>query len=768
VAAHADPASTSRDASLEVITVTARKRAESLQRVPVSVSALSGEKLADATIERIQELDAYVPSLTMSETGIGTTISLRGIFSGVNPGFEQSVGTYVDGIYRGRPQQIRMPFLDLARVEILRGPQSILFGKNSIAGALNIITAQPASEPERAVSARYNPEFHEQEYAGVLSGPLSERVRARLAGQYRDGDGHIENLTLSRSEPAREEWGLRASLDWDATENLAISFKAEHGEFDVLGRSIEVFREFPAASPPASGGFAGLTYGQILAAMGQDSSVLNNTQDFARSSNGDVSNNQTEEYVLTARWNAGGHEITAVTGYSAYSFEDACDCDFIGANVFAIPLGEDFDQFSQELRLASPVGQPLAYVTGLYFEQADLDYRDALVIDPGSVLVTIIDANPTLPRGSGTTGLADTATPRRFEQRSNAYAAFAQGTWNVGDRLRLTGGLRYTWEKKEASRILQIGSASGGAVPDPALTSALYAAAFNLRAHSIAGERTEDSLLPSVIAEWDASDDVLTYASWSRGSKSGGFDARSNNPPANSGSFEFEDEQADTFEVGAKARLGGALELNAALYHTDFHDLQVSVFDGVLGFNVGNAAKARVQGLELDARWAATAGLTFSAALTYTDFEFDEYFGQCFFGQPPDAPDGINCSYAGKTNEFVANWGAVISSEYRRALAGRLEWALSLDAIYSSDYNRSPTLDPQQVQKAYTLLNARLALRDRNGRWELAVLGHNLTDEVVMSFGGDVPLAARTFGAPGYAAIVNEPSSVAVEIRASF
>ena len=156
-------------AALDEIVVTAQKRAESLQDVPVAVSALSGEKLGEAGIARIEDLKNYVPSLFMTETAIGNNISVRGIFSGVNPGFEQSVGTYVDGIYRGRPQQTRAPFLDLARVEVLRGPQSILFGKNSVGGALNVTTARPTAAFEAAVSALYEPEYDEREFSAMLS-----------------------------------------------------------------------------------------------------------------------------------------------------------------------------------------------------------------------------------------------------------------------------------------------------------------------------------------------------------------------------------------------------------------------------------------------------------------------------------------------------------------------------------------------------------------------------------------------------------------------
>jgi outer membrane receptor protein involved in Fe transport len=753
---------------LDEVTVTARKRVESLQHVPFAVSALSGEKLADAGIPRLRELAAYVPSLAVSEAGIGTIISLRGIFSGVNPGFEQSVGTYVDGVYRGRPQQVRMPFLDLERIEVLRGPQSILLGKNSVAGALNITTAAPTRELERKFSAGYNPEFEEERYTAVISGPLDERVRGRLAGRYRQMDGYEENLTTPRHEPGRQEWGVRGVLEWDATENLTLTLKGEQGEFDVSGREIEVFQSLRAESPPAAPAFDGLTYGGILVGLGQHPSVLNETQDYKRSSNGDRSDNDTEEYVFTARWMPGQHELTAISAYSAYAFEERCDCDFTGADVFRIDLGEEFRQFSQEIRFASPTATSFEYLAGLYFEKGDLAYHDAILIDPASVIVTLIDANPMLPPGSGTAGLAGTITPRRFDQQSEAYAAFAQGTWNMNERWRLTGGVRLAHEEKDATRTLEIRSTSGGPPSDPALSEALYAAVFNLRAHAVAGERSEDEILPSVTVEWAPLEDVRAYASWSRGAKSGGYDARANNPPANGGSFEFDDESANAYELGAKLTFGGVTELNAALFHTDFEDLQVSVFDGVLGFNVGNAARARVQGVELDGRWAATGGLTVSAALAYTDFEFEEYFGQCYFGRVPDAPDGINCSYAGETNQFVADWNAIVSADYRGLLASRLRWGLTVDASYSSGYNRAPTLDPRQAQDAYTQVNARLAIGDREGRWELAVVGHNLTDQVIMPFGGDVPLAARTFGAPSYAAIVSPPSSVAIEVRASF
>ena len=198
--------------TLTEITVTAQKRTESLQDVPIAVSAVSGTKIAEAGIMKIEDLKNYVPSLFMTETAIGNNISIRGIFSGVNPGFEQSVGTYVDGIYRGRPQQTRAPFLDLERVEVLRGPQSILFGKNSVAGALNITTARPTDEFEAMVSALYEPRYEEQEISGHISGPFTDRFRGRLAASYREvGRRHPQLDAVHRGSEPRGDDGSRVA-----------------------------------------------------------------------------------------------------------------------------------------------------------------------------------------------------------------------------------------------------------------------------------------------------------------------------------------------------------------------------------------------------------------------------------------------------------------------------------------------------------------------------------------------------------------------------
>lgn len=755
--------------ALDEIVVTAQKRVESLQDVPVAVSALSGERLDEAGLNRIEDLRNYVPSLFMTETALGNNISIRGIFSGVNPGFEQSVGTYVDGIYRGRPQQTRAPFMDLARVEVLRGPQSILFGKNSVGGALNITTARPTADFEAAVSALYEPRYDEREFSAALSGPLSDRFRARLSARYRESDGHLKNLTLgNRREPHKEDKLVRLWLEWLATDTLKVAFKAEHSEFDTVGRQWEIVDERPV---PAGRPFAGFTYGQILRALGQDASVLNTVADGRRSSNGDFSNNDTNEFVLNIDWQLGDHTLTAISGYSRYDFDEICDCDFTGGVVFDGPLSEKFDQFSQEIRLASPTGGRVEYLVGGYFETADLTYRDSIRVPANSVLVPLLNARSIpglIPPGVLGNAVANTSAPRLFEQDAETFAGFAQVTWNVTDDFRATGGLRYTHENKSASRTFQIRTFDGNALPagQAVLTPLVYSAVFNARAHALSAKRSESKLLPSLILEYDLTDDVMSYVSVTRGAKSGGFDARSNNPtsppatvctgpgtppgcvpPTGVGSFEFEDERATNVELGIKATLGGHVEVNVAAYYTDFKDLQVSTYDGTLGFNVKNAGKAKIKGLELDARWRATRNLSFTGSMALTDFEFRDYIGQCAFGQTPDAPDGINCDYSGKTNEFVADWVATLGAEYSRAVGNGLLVRAGADLYYTTKFFVAPTLDDRQVQGAFAKLNARLGFGADSGRWEVALVGKNLTGKRILPYGNDTPLAGSTFGA---------------------
>jgi iron complex outermembrane recepter protein len=757
--------------ALEEIIVTAQKRAEALSDVPVAVSAISAEKLQDAGINTFEGLKNYVPSFNMIELPVGSSIGIRGVYSGANQGFEQSVGTYMDGLYHGRSQQARQPFLDLERVEVLRGSQSILFGKNSVAGALNVTSARPTDSFEGSLSALYEPEYEEQIYTGVLSGPITERLRARVAARYGEFGGTTENLLRATTGPEREETAVRGWLEFDLTENLELAVKAERNTFDSVGRASEIATELPAASGP----FAGRTYAQVLAGFGVHPSVLNNFADYKNSTNAsEFSDNETEDYGLFVDWKLGEHQLTAITGYSSYELSEVTDADFTAADIITQPMQESFEQVSQEIRLASPTDGRFEYLAGLYWEQTELANVTGLPLPSSTLLIPVLGG----VLGPAAALLGNTDSPRTFQQDSETYAVFVQASWNMTDALRANVGLRWSQEDKDARRTIRMTDLNGNpltgaqaiAVPN------ILAAVINKRAHDLSGSRSEDHLLPSVGLQYDLADDAMVYANWTRGAKAGGYDSNSNNPPnppagtppQGFGEFEFAPEKATNYELGTKMTLGGVLELNLAAYYTELDDLQVSSFDGV-GYNVTNAGASRIQGVEIDSRWQATSNLLFSASVAYTDFEFKKYIGPCYSGPPPQTPDApgpggaINrCNYAGKTIQYVADWIASASADYRIPI-GRFELRGVLDAYYTADYNVSANLDPKQVQEAYTKINARVSFGAADRSWELALLGKNLTDELIMPFGGDAPLAFSLFRTFSSVRSVEPGRSVAVQ-----
>lgn len=802
--------------ALEEVIVTATLRAESLQNVPMSVSAVSGQKMFESGITKIEDLQAFVPNFTMSEAQIGTNIFIRGIGSGINQGFDQSVGMYFDGISYGRAQLSRAPFLDLARVEVLRGPQNILFGKNSIAGALSLHSARPTQEFEGQVSGTYEPDHGETIVDLMLSGPLTDTLGARLAVRQRDIDGYIDNLTLGRDEPEHDETTVRLILDWAANENVQAMLKLEVGEFDVTGRQIEIINDQPSTSDNAA--FSGRTFGQILdrtqigvgpvsiVDIDEDSSVLNTTQDGKRSANGDFSNNDTYNVTLNVDYQLGEHTLTFITGYMAYEFDEICDCDLTGAELFKVSLKEEYQQFSQEFRWVSPVGNTLEFIGGAFLQHSELDFFDSILVT-SDVLPQLVNAGDltATPPGSlgdapsengdvsggfgvlGFSGVGDAgdhlrglSSPRNFTTDSDLFSAFLQVTWNLSDRLRATFGGRYSFESKDGKRSLAFIN-DGSAVADgndPRELDTVVAKNFSAEAHNLKGDRSESNFAPSVTVQYDWTDDAMVYATASQGFKSGGFDARSNaSPEANDpaphnpgfnepliGSFEFEEEEARSLEIGAKtAWLNGAAELNIAAFFTQYDDLQVSIFDGTLGFNVGNAGEAETMGVELDGRVALNQHLMLTGSLAFLDFEFTDFEnGQCFQGQADPEGDGL-CDYEGKTNQYVADYSGNLALAYTRPFGRSLEFRGSLDVNFTDDYNPTQNLDPSQEQDAYYVVNLRLALADVGAGWEVALIGKNLGDEDIVTFANDVPLANSVFGSIGHSGFVARERNVALQ-----
>jgi outer membrane receptor protein involved in Fe transport len=520
-----------------------------------------------------------------------------------------------------------------------------------------------------------------------------------------------------------------------------------------------------------------------------------------RDNNGDASETELNNATLNVEWALEGLTISSTTAMVGYDTEALCDCDFTGAVVFDASFTEEYDQFSQEFRFTSELGNTFDYIGGLFYQTSELDFSDSIDIPTDSILAPVIggavtqatldatnDAAIAAAAGAAIGGaIPGISTKRNFENDSDLWAVFLQVTWNINDDLRLTAGGRYTDETKEANREQVHFDAAGNNVSGVAPYDTIFGFFSIEQYDQIKGDLDDTSFSPVVTGQWDVSDEMMLYGTWTKGFKSGGFDARSNGHPDPAvvngtnqlrgtdivGSFEFDREEAETIEFGSKMSLAdGAAELNVALYRTEFTDLQTSQFDGVLGFNVTNAGEATVQGLEIDGRWAVTESLVLTASGAYLDFNFDDFpNSQCAFGQTPNSPDfpGL-CDQSGKRKEFTPEYQFNIGANWETAITDGLVLKLAADANYMDDYLYAATLDEETRQEATTVVNARIALAEIENVWEVALIGRNLTDEEILNFGGNTPLASTLTRGTGnsYYAFVNRPRNVAVQFNYNF
>jgi outer membrane receptor protein involved in Fe transport len=755
---------------LEEVIVTAQKRAESLMDVPLSVSAVSGEKMMEAGIRNLGDLTAYVPNFQKSEASIGNFLSIRGISSGINQGFEQSVVQYMDDVALGRSPLARAPFMDLARVEVLRGPQNVLFGKNSIGGALSLVTNRPTDEFEGSVMVEYEPEYNTAETQLVFSGGITDGLRGRLALRYLEDDGYFENNLTGDDDMGREETTIRGTLAWDMSDSVEAVLKLERSEFDFEGRNDELTFSYPNNVPGHP--FFGMSYAEAGAALGafagQDIGSDDGKQDYKRNTNSEeVSDTETNNITLTVNWDAEDFTLTSVTAYMDYDLEEAVDSDASGFDVWTNNVTEEYDQFSQEIRLVSSGGGSFDWIAGVYYQDWDLDFA----VRTPTPEVGYFSALDVLSPGAGM--LADLSNFREFSGDSELYAAFAQGTWSITDTTRLTVGARYTYEDKNGYRELNVLRTSTGEldIAQGATANAVFGldyanlgeatgGAFPI--HRLEDNRSEDFITPTAILEWDVSDGTMLYGSVSSGAKAGGFDARGDRAVAEE--FEFEDESVLAWEIGSKSRLAdGRLEVNTAIFYSEYEDLQVSQFNGQIGFLVGNAAEATSQGIEVDGRWLITDGLTMTFAGAYLDFQFDEYFGTCNAGLR--LPTSAVCDYSGKANVFSPEWTGNASLEYVTGLTDNIDFRGNLDLLYTDEQYVDVTLNDDIIQDSVTRVNARLALETDS--WTLALVGKNLTDEDISTFATDTPLSG-VLGTPSYTTYMERPRTIAIQAMYRF
>ncbi|MEP4891962.1 MAG: TonB-dependent receptor [Aliiglaciecola sp.] len=746
--------------SLEVIEVTAQKRSQGLQDVPISISAISGDLLKSNNINSLTDMSSSVPNLNITKSGITNQIGIRGISSGGNKGFEQSVAMYVDEVYYGRDQLIQLPLVDLERVEILRGPQPILFGKNAIAGAISLSSARPTDDFEASISTLYEFEQEEFKTVGIISGPLTENLKGRFVASYREMDGWIENVTLDRTEPNTEQLYLRGMLEWDY-DDLTILLKAETSSFDTAGRAIE--------NHSAIGSYSTIFSGALY---------VETDEDYQSQNNGQESDNKVDTLMLNVAYDINDFTITSTTAYLKYDTDELIDVDYTGLDLFnGSTQGERFKQWSQELRIASPTDGDVDYIAGIYLQDNELITYDNVLF--GSTFA----ANPAyVPIVNG-------SWDRDFSQDSQVFSAFAQLNWRITDQLSVTAGARYSKEEKEAHRVLTLPGENTSGIPADALFPGSPAfgpqagfevmmGAIKIYAHDLEGTRNESQLDPLLNVQYELDDDTLFYASYTQGSKGGGFDIRSNSypdNPVNPGSFEFEDEQATSYELGGKFGFG-FIEINAAAFFTHYEDLQVTQFDGTVGFNVQNAAEAEIKGIELDGRWLLSESLVLTGSLAYLDFEYLDFdVAQC----APDlvlpdqvlssSVDGL-CNLTGERAIYTPEFSGNLRLQYQQDIGDWAYMTYSVNMEYSDEYNGGVTIDPNTMQDSYTRWGLRIALADYDDKWQVALIGNNITDERVMTLSNSLPFSTTLTGGTGvaYYGIYERPRSVAVEFTYNF
>ena len=775
------PAAAYSQPMLEEVLVTAQKRTESLQDVPISVSAMSGEKVEDDGITNLEELTLYIPNVNINQGQAQPNLYIRGVGSGTNAGFEQSVGMYIDGVYSGRGALAAVPLtMDLAMVEVLKGPQGILFGKNTIGGAINITTNKPTFENEAMVDALYSEDQNEQIYTAVVNGELTDRVAGRLAVRYDSMDGWWDNRLLERQGPNTDNWYTRGSLLFDASDRVEVLAKYEYGDFKTDDKALVVYRSDQSEN-----------------IFGDDVFPIVDDRDEAAFDLGDNTEVRTDVAAITVNWDIDFATFTSITAYSAYDRKTQANTDFAVTAGLHRTLDERYKQYSQELRLVSPGGETLDWIAGAYYEYAELDIsRTNTALDFALSGPLSVPALVYLP--------GSVPEPSKFDQDTDSLGVFGQATYSVTDTVRVTGGLRYNYEKKTLDKraVGELGVRFGTETiirANPA-TGAIIS---DLRSHEWNGlKRDKDKWTWSFNTQWDATDDAMLYASVSTGFKSGGFDEAysgagdfirlSDNiltgepngeviPGADPSIIAYNDETVVAYEVGAKmGLLDGAGELNIAIFRSEYDDLQTSALIGDV-FRVGNAGSAVTQGVEISGRWAASDRLSFGGSMAYLDATYEDFKnGPCTVPQTTDPlanpgcldEDGSNVAPGGSgvqdlTDEtllFSPEWSSNLNAQYVYPFDNGLELMTSVDMNYSDDYYSAQDLDPNTQHGDVVLWNARIALSGDSGKWSLAVLGKNLTDEETSAWNNDVALT----GSNTYFGVPQRPRSVALQGRYRF
>lgn len=750
----AQPARALGDAVLPEIIVSARRREETLQEVPAAVTVHDREVLERYGINDLSSMAQITPHLTINAAGsnAGASLFMRGIGSGTNLGFDQTVGVMVDDVFYNRGRWVQQAFMDMQRVEVLKGPQALYFGKNTPAGVVIITTADPSDEFEGYLRAGH--EFNAQEWVveGAMSLPITDTLGARVALRRTDMRGWMKNVAgtqvgvdpLGFTIPApkndyneSEEYTGRLTLKWTPNDELDVTLKLQGTRLKNAGQNTmtqKIGCQGPGNTPQ-------LVFGvpDPFDTCSRNFKISKTDSPQERALDAPFDFNDGVPFTDYRSWNSalrlnyrhGDLLFTSVTGWNDYDNESMDNQDYSAAGQIWAGEREQHEAVTQEVRLASDYEGPLNFMVGAFYQRTDLDYR--------------IQADVAPVPGDPVTGSLFSWDRPSF-QKGKSWSAFAGLSWDITPELELAGGGRYSEERKNSrtQHTFVHGFLAGVFTPE------LFEDRFK-----------DTNFSPEVTLSWQARDNLNLYGAYKTGFKAGGF---SHTVVLTQGitldEMTFDSEEAEGFEFGAKGTfLDGRLAANAALYRYDFKDQQVSVFNpDTTSFTIQNAARTRTQGIELDVRFMAREDLQLRMDVAYNRARFRDFIGPCFAGQTveegcneainPNTGRFTSQDLSGKRPQLAPDWNLAAGFTWDREFLRGTRIALNGDLRYASSYPLVVEQRADMFQGSYTTIDAGLAVYDASERWQLALRGRNLTNEVILLTGSGRPLTGGPAGLP--------------------
>jgi iron complex outermembrane receptor protein len=715
--------------TLDTVVVTARLREEDAQSVPISLTAVTDGELSATFIQSPQQLTLLVPSLNYSSPNPrNTAMTIRGLGSSVvaiaqaNDGLEPGVGFYVDQVYHARPATAAFDFMDLERVEVLRGPQGTLFGKNTTAGAMSLTTRLPAFTPDFKVELTGGELAYHQVRAS-MTGPIVDGLLAgRLSASTTDRDGVLKNTLVGGRRNDVNSAAIRGQLLLQPADSFSLRVIGDYSSIDTTCCTQVYMRVSPTLKPAAR------QYPALAAGLNYQPPSLD---PYDRLTDIDVGLRVLSHeggVSATADWNPGAVKLTSVSAWRWWDWNAANDRDYTGLQIQTLQgIPSRQDQYSQELRIASgDADSPIEYVAGLYAFTQVIKGRPTTAYGARATY-WLLGPTPTYPSNLLDGYRTDGHT--RFE--SNSYAAFGELTWHATQRLSLTGGLRYTREDKNGSYDAPV---SGGLAP--ATTFLANAKLSILRPQSYVADVKDDNLSGRLVAAFQWNPDVMTYVIASKGSKSGGINMsglplNAANLPALSSAV-VRPERVMTWELGTKTRLwNNRVLLNADVFHTVVRDFQSNVVDtgpGALRGYLANVEKVRVQGFETDATIALGGHFSARASAAWNDGKYVSYAnGPCPLERIANST--TVCDLSGRPLSTLPRWNVSVGGEYAQAtqIAGAAgDLYLRADVMTRTWVYGDPADSLATRIGGYGVVNASLGFRGAD--WELSVWARNLLD----------------------------------------